>query len=446
MADKVFDYIQMGKETVRGTAVAADIVYPGKTGEPELDRGYLNPEEDYGGMSDSHAGRGSMGVRGASVSLDSDVRFEDILHPFEMHLATAGAPTGAGPYVYTHTSDETSDSVTTYTMEVGGTPDANDQYQLAGCVIPELSIGFDALSAPGNAPWTMSAQVEAFNRIISAKTAGQTPPTVLETAEGHLTQLFQGAVGTAFASLSELSASLVSYRLTSTRPFVRRAYGSAAGDVATGWGLGEKAGATFEAGIKIGASSKADIHDIFMTAGSPITERRWRVKVNGSSLATQNEVQAIALGETPTGGTFTLTFLGATTAPLAFDITKANMQTALRALPTINGANCTVGGTDGGPYTVTFIGTLAAQSWPIMLASGAALTGAGAQPTVTVTRSVAGGLLKSIIIDGRVRFTVVGRGDRDGESIYIVSGSYVQDATTGSRLQVITTNGVASIA
>ena len=65
---------------------------------------------------------------------------------------------------------------------------------------------------------------------------------------------------------------------------------------------------------------------------------------------------------------------------------------------------------------------------------------------MTVARTTTGGLLKSIIIDGRVRFTVVGRGDRDGESIYIVQGAYVQDATTGSRLKVTTTNGVASIA
>ena len=449
MSDKVFDYIQMGKETVRGTAGTVDINFPGKTGEPELDRGYLNPEEDYGGISDAHAGRGSMGVRGASTTLDSDVRFEDVLHLFEMHLATAGAPTGANPYVYTHTADETSDTVTTYTMEVGATPDANDQYRLTGCVIPELAIGFDALSAPGNAPWTQSSQVEAFNRIVSAQTGAVNPPTVLETAEGHLTQLFEGPVATAFASLDELAASLVSFRLTSTRPFSRRVYGTASADVATDWGLSEKASATFEAGIKISSTSKGNIHDIYAAAGSPITERRWRVKVNGSSLATQNEVQVATLsvaGGASTGGTFTLQVLGSTTAPLAYNISANDLQTALRATASINGAHCTVAGSAGGPYTVTFMGALASTSVPIMLASGAALTGAGSPYTVTVTRTTNGGLLKSIILDGRVRFTVVGRGDRDGESIYIVQGAYVKDATTGSRLQVITTNGVSSIA
>jgi hypothetical protein len=186
-----------------------------------------------------------------------------------------------------------------------------------------------------------------------------------------------------------------------------------------------------------------------MTAGSPITEKRWRVKVNGSSLATQSEVQVATMstaGGAATGGTFTLTFDGATTAPVAYNVSAADLQTALRAIPTINGANVGVTGSAGGPYTITFAGTLANKSVTLIQATTALVTGPGSPYTMTVAQTVAGGLLKSIIIDGRVRFTVVGRGDRDGESIYIVQGSYVQDATTGSRLQIITTNGVASIA
>ena len=443
MAEKVFDTIQLGRESVVGTEVAATTVYPGKSTGPDLDRGYLNPDEDYGIISDSYPGRGSFGLRGSSSSIESPVRFEDIGHFLSMHLTEYTAPSGGGPYVYTHAANETDTPISTYTVEMGS-EDANDQYTLTGCVVPELTLGFDDLTAPGNSPWTLSAQLEGFDREIKAMTAGQSAPTGMETVEGQFTQLFQGTTGTAFGSLVELSASLKMFRLTSNVPWVRRAYGAASGDKAVAWGLSGKGSATFEAAIKVSSSSAADISDIFNFASAQVQERRWRIKANGSSLVTQNEVQVATVNGSPTGGTFTLTFNGATTSPIAFDAAAADVQTALRALPTINGANCSVAGSAGGPFTVTFNGTLASQSWPIMLASGAALTG-GSSPSVTVARSQAGGLLKSLVLDGRVRFNVVGRGDSEGESVYAVQGIYVYDATLGSRLQVATTNNVSAL-
>ena len=58
---------------------------------------------------------------------------------------------------------------------------------------------------------------------------------------------------------------------------------------------------------------------------------------------------------------FTLTFGGVTTASIANNATAATVQIRLRALTSINGANVTVTGNANGPYTVTFIGTLAYQ-------------------------------------------------------------------------------------
>lgn len=113
-----------------------------------------------------------------------------------------------------------------------------------------------------------------------------------------------------------------------------------------------------------------------------------QVSINQGAIA--NEVQVVTLNNTPTGGTFTLSFDGATTPPLAFNITAANIQVALRALPTINGANVTVTGSVGGPFTVTFIGTLAGANVSQLVGTGASLTGAGAQPTVTVATTTPG--------------------------------------------------------
>lgn len=100
----------------------------------------------------------------------------------------------------------------------------------------------------------------------------------------------------------------------------------------------------------------------------------------GSGVASANEIQSVTITGTPTGGTWTLTFDGSTTTDLAHNITGANLQVALRLLPTINGANVTV--TGDGPYTVEFMGDLAGVDQPLMTAADA-LTG-GTSPGVTV--------------------------------------------------------------
>lgn len=99
-----------------------------------------------------------------------------------------------------------------------------------------------------------------------------------------------------------------------------------------------------------------------------------------------NEVERITLTGA-TGGSYTLSFNGsAPTGPIAPTATSTTVQTALRGLSTINGANVNVTGANGGPYTVTFVGALAAQDVPQLVANGALLTPAGtAQVAVTTT-------------------------------------------------------------
>jgi autotransporter-associated beta strand protein len=68
-------------------------------------------------------------------------------------------------------------------------------------------------------------------------------------------------------------------------------------------------------------------------------------------------------------GTFTLSFNGASTGNLAFDVTAAQMQAALSALSTIGGVGGTVTVTKADHvYTVTFGGSLAGLNNPLMVA------------------------------------------------------------------------------
>lgn len=96
-----------------------------------------------------------------------------------------------------------------------------------------------------------------------------------------------------------------------------------------------------------------------------------------------DEVQTLTV--TATGGTFRVAYDGYWTADLAEDISAANLQVALRALLSINGANVTATGDAGGPFTITFIAGLGKLNVPAIVTDGALLTGGAATAVIVVT-------------------------------------------------------------
>lgn len=122
-----------------------------------------------------------------------------------------------------------------------------------------------------------------------------------------------------------------------------------------------------------------------------------------------NEVQRITV--TATGGSGQLTlevdYNYQETAALDFDSTAAEIQTALRALLNINGANVNVvvaaGGVDGaGPYDVTYVGTLANRRIPLLGVKSAFVGG-----TFVITEQTPG--------EGRTHAV-----DRLGQGLYLL--------------------------
>jgi hypothetical protein len=108
-----------------------------------------------------------------------------------------------------------------------------------------------------------------------------------------------------------------------------------------------------------------------------------------------DEVQTVTITGTPTGGTFTLTFSGQTTAAIAYNATAATVEAALAALSNIRDEDITV---TGGPgpgtaYTVTFDGgwggAYDGANVAAMTATGS-FTG-GSTPAVAVTTATGGG-------------------------------------------------------
>jgi hypothetical protein len=124
------------------------------------------------------------------------------------------------------------------------------------------------------------------------------------------------------------------------------------------------------------------------TAGTPS---------NGTSC-----VQTITFGGTPTGGTFTLRYKGATTAAISWSATNAtlvsNINTALLAIPTLAGSSSVVTAvgtmTAGiGTITVTFGGNYAALLVPVITVNSS-LTGTA--PTLACAITTPG-----VTADGR---------------------------------------------
>jgi hypothetical protein len=283
MSEAVYHKIQLGRQSVVGTAVAATTVFPADAGFLgfELDRASESPNEDFGGSSREQPGRRSTGVRGAGASLPFVGRFQDLMHPLEMHVAGSVSPTGVGPYVYTYTFDETADTLKPYTLEYGDINSTQDEWRATGVVCNELEFGFDALSSPGNAMWQGTLGLLALDRGPNALTAGQSAPTTLETMEGHLTTIATGSTATAFASLTDQTATLKSFSFTSNLNASRRAYGGTT-DIASAYGRSDKGEVEWEAMIKITSGTKTAFLDVFEVAGSIPTEKRFRVTIDGS--------------------------------------------------------------------------------------------------------------------------------------------------------------------
>ncbi|MFK0288239.1 hypothetical protein ACIQVL_48380 [Streptomyces sp. NPDC090499] len=106
-----------------------------------------------------------------------------------------------------------------------------------------------------------------------------------------------------------------------------------------------------------------------------------------------DEVQSVAITGTPTGGTFTLTFSGQTTAGIAYNAAASAVQSALEALSNVapGDVTCTGGPLPGSAVSVSFAGgAYDGTDVPLMTANSASLTG-GTTPTVTVTTTTPGG-------------------------------------------------------
>jgi len=122
--------------------------------------------------------------------------------------------------------------------------------------------------------------------------------------------------------------------------------------------------------------------------------------------------QTLTMTGSPTGGTFTLTFQGQTTAPIAYNATAAVVDAALELLPNIGSGGVTAGGgpLPATPITVDFSPVLAqCGGVTVMTANSALLTPSGtltpalttpaADSVVDIPPVPAGAILGRVFLD-----------------------------------------------
>jgi hypothetical protein len=113
--------------------------------------------------------------------------------------------------------------------------------------------------------------------------------------------------------------------------------------------------------------------------------------------ALASALQTLSVSGGPTGGSFTLSFGGQTSAAIGFNATAAQVQTALQAMPTIGAGGVTCA---GGPLPETamqifFAGPLAFRAQPLIKIGTNGLTG-GATPAPSVAPTTAGALVSDV--------------------------------------------------
>ena len=110
-----------------------------------------------------------------------------------------------------------------------------------------------------------------------------------------------------------------------------------------------------------------------------------------------SDVQTLSIAGGPTGGSFTLTFDGQTTGPIAYNATAAQVQAALVALSNIGANNvvCAGGPLPAASITMTFTAANALLAQPPIVVGASNLTG-GAAASPTIAHTITGSLVSDV--------------------------------------------------
>lgn len=170
-------------------------------------------------------------------------------------------------------------------------------------------------------------------------------------------------------------------------------------------------------------------HELIMAGFEVISEGKGTVSPTAM-------VQTITM--TASGGTWTATFDGETTAAVAFNVSTADLQTALLALSNLTTSDVVVSGTPGSSYVLTFGNTYVNKNVPLVVLDTASLTGGSA--SVALTTPVVGTYYEHVFKLAKRRFV------RWGSVLHSIdeAGSLWERKLTDARISSLSVNAGAT--
>lgn len=254
---------------------------------------------------------------------------------------STGTPNGSGALTVAHTYVYAG----SFTQKVYSTTSQDGTLDGAAVVV-ETTKGVAAVSPVSPVDEVQELAIDATGGTFTVTYAGQATSALAFDASG-------ATVTTAMDALSNL----------------------APGDVVVTGGPGDAGGTTpyvFTFGGTLAATDVAQI----TASGASLTGGAGTATPSTTTEGVEEVVEVVAVNEVQTltvtanGGTYTLDYDGEVTTDIAYNAAAATIQTALRALGNIGATDVTVTGSAGGPYTITFLNTLAATDVVLIAAGG----------------------------------------------------------------------------
>ena len=199
--------IQIGQESTRGTAVAADVILLGRLTATPTPNWYKPDDEERNSLALNH--RLTNVGQQSSLSYEGSLTFEQVGHLLSMGvgaLTTSQPDVGGSPLVYDHTFEPTLSALAVqkaYTVEYG---DNQQEYESAFLMAAALEFSY----AIGE-PWQVSADLFARFPSKSTFTGALSAPAV-EDVVGQKTKIY---IDSSWANLgtTQVSSTLINAKV-----------------------------------------------------------------------------------------------------------------------------------------------------------------------------------------------------------------------------------------
>lgn len=411
---------QVGKETTPGTGVAATRrMY--FSPDSKLSRERAARPHKFATASRDNVRAFTLGPEVVGGTLKMPLSANEIVEFLLMAIAGDVSPTGAGAAKLWTFTPGTSLNAATVEWDDGAR------------VWEGRGVHGGKLVIEGNVKEGIMASLDVFGRsLVASSLTGALTERTPDVIEGWETKIYIDAFGGTPGS-TNVPGTLINWSIELDNMLGRKHFADntlVAGGISIGE-LGIKVKLTFEAS-PAAALTEFNNWDV-------VTERIVRLEFGNNENIAVNEIQTLTITGTPTGGDFTITYAGQTTAAIAFDADAAAVQSALEALSNIGVGDvaCTGGDLPGTAVVITFGGALANTDVALMTVDDAGLTG-GSSPEATIVQTLAGGNRKAFVtvdLPGAWDAFDLG-GEDEGTRTYELSQQYIYDPANAFGLQI----------